>query len=153
VSNDKNIEVNVVISQKNLSCTIFDKKKWQETEWTKILRTDSVNTVHELNNTVQDGLHDLDKTVHDELHDIKNTVQDGLHDLDKTVHELNNTVQDGLLDQTILMYLIFTILLFLMYWENLEFSWSIPLKGTCIGHLGARDDQTIRISTCLQKNN
>ena len=27
----------------NLSCTIFDKKKWQETEWTKILRTDSVS--------------------------------------------------------------------------------------------------------------
>ena len=42
MSNDKNIEVDVVISQKNLSCTIFDKKNWQETEWTKILRTDSV---------------------------------------------------------------------------------------------------------------
>ena len=42
MSNDKSLEVNVVISQKNLSCTIFDKKKWQETEWTKILRTDSV---------------------------------------------------------------------------------------------------------------
>ena len=28
--------------EKNFSCTIFDKKKWQEAEWTKILRTDSV---------------------------------------------------------------------------------------------------------------
>ena len=41
VSNHKNLEVNAVISHKKLSCTIFDKKKWEETEWTKILRTDS----------------------------------------------------------------------------------------------------------------
>ena len=30
--------------------------------------------------------------------------------------------------------------------EKLDFWWSIPQKGTGIGHLGARDDQTIRIS-------
>ena len=42
VSNDKNLDVNVVISHKILSSTIFDRKEWQETEWTKILRTDSV---------------------------------------------------------------------------------------------------------------
>ena len=30
VSNDKNLEVNVVISQKKMSCTIFDKKNYQE---------------------------------------------------------------------------------------------------------------------------
>ena len=30
--------------------------------------------------------------------------------------------------------------------EKLEFGWSIPQKGIDIGHLGARDDQKIRIS-------
>ena len=30
--------------------------------------------------------------------------------------------------------------------EKLDFWWSIPQKGTGIGHLGAWDDQTIRIS-------
>ena len=30
--------------------------------------------------------------------------------------------------------------------EKLDFWWSIPQKGTGIGQLGARDDQTIRIS-------
>ena len=30
--------------------------------------------------------------------------------------------------------------------EKLDFWWSIPQKGTGIGHLGARDDQTIMIS-------
>ena len=30
--------------------------------------------------------------------------------------------------------------------ENLDFWWSIPQKGTGIGHLGARDDQIIKIS-------
>jgi hypothetical protein len=35
--------------------------------------------------------------------------------------------------------------------EKLDFRWSIPQKGTGIGHLGARDDQTIRISNLLTK--
>ena len=35
--------------------------------------------------------------------------------------------------------------------KKLDFSWSIPQKGTGIGHLGARDDQTIRISNFLIK--
>ena len=30
--------------------------------------------------------------------------------------------------------------------EKLDFWWSIPKKGTGIGHLGARDDQTIIIN-------
>ena len=30
--------------------------------------------------------------------------------------------------------------------EKLDFLWSIPQKGTGIGHFGARDDQIIRIS-------
>ena len=30
--------------------------------------------------------------------------------------------------------------------EILDFWWSIPQKGTSVGHLGARDNQTIRIS-------
>ena len=30
--------------------------------------------------------------------------------------------------------------------EKLHFWWSIPKKGTVIGHLGAGDDQTIRIN-------
>ena len=30
--------------------------------------------------------------------------------------------------------------------ENLDFSYSIPLEGTNIGHLGARHDKTIKIS-------
>ena len=42
MSIDKNLEVNIVVSRKNLNCIIFDKKKWQETEWTKILKTDSL---------------------------------------------------------------------------------------------------------------
>ena len=35
--------------------------------------------------------------------------------------------------------------------KKLDFWWSVPQKGTGIGHLGARDDQTIRISIFLMK--
>ena len=37
LSNDKGLEVNVAISQKKIKL----QQKWQETEWTKILKTDS----------------------------------------------------------------------------------------------------------------
>ena len=43
LSNDKSLEVNVVISQKKFELQNFWQQKWQETEWTKILRTDSVH--------------------------------------------------------------------------------------------------------------
>ena len=33
-----------------------------------------------------------------------------------------------------------------IYQWKMEFCWSIPQKGASIGHLGARDDPTIRIS-------
>ena len=35
--------------------------------------------------------------------------------------------------------------------EKLDFWWSIPQKGTSIGHFGARNDPTIRISKFLMK--
>ena len=35
--------------------------------------------------------------------------------------------------------------------EKLDFWWSIPQKGTGIGQLGAREDQTVRISNFLMK--
>ena len=35
--------------------------------------------------------------------------------------------------------------------EKMDFWWSIPQKGTGIGHLGARDDQTNRISKVLDE--
>ena len=61
--------------------------------------------LHYLNNTVQDGLHDLNNTVQEELHDLNIAVQDGLqdldisyHELDNTVHELNNTVKSAEID-------------------------------------------------------
>ena len=41
MSNDKGLEVNVAISQKKVLQN-FWQQKWQETQWTKILRTDSV---------------------------------------------------------------------------------------------------------------
>ena len=34
----------------------------------------------------------------------------------------------------------------IIYQWKIEFCWSIPQKGAIIGHLGARDDPTIRIS-------
>ena len=44
--NDKNLEVNVAISQKKIELQNFWQQKWQETEWTKILRTDSVECLY-----------------------------------------------------------------------------------------------------------
>ena len=35
--------------------------------------------------------------------------------------------------------------------EKLDFWWSIPQKGTDIGHLGARDDPTIKLSKCFDE--
>ena len=35
--------------------------------------------------------------------------------------------------------------------EKLDFWWSIPQKGTSIGHFGARDDQTIMIRNFLEE--
>ena len=35
--------------------------------------------------------------------------------------------------------------------EKLDFWWSIPKKRTVIGHLGSRDDQTIRINKFLDE--
>ena len=42
LSNDKSLEVNVAISRKKLEFHDFWQESWQETEWTKILRTDCV---------------------------------------------------------------------------------------------------------------
>jgi hypothetical protein len=36
--------------------------------------------------------------------------------------------------------------------EKLDFLWSIPQKGTIIGHFGAKNDPTIRISNCFWWN-
>ena len=48
LSNDKSLEVNVAISRKKFEFHDFWQESWQETEWTKILRTDCVRTGDEV---------------------------------------------------------------------------------------------------------
>ena len=47
LSNYKSLEVYVTISQKKFELHNFRQEKWQEAEWTKNLRTDSVDTLYE----------------------------------------------------------------------------------------------------------